>query len=528
MNGETGGSRGLLRAGALAVVAAVAVMATACDVVHVHVGSSGGSAPAGPATFRADLAYAHCMQTHGLPGFPDPNPSEGFSISGQLNGNASSPAARANDACQHLLPRGSVTAPATASPPGALVADCLALRSPCYAPRQLRVAYGIQPLLDRGITGRGQTVVLLEFPPPATGSPSAVTGIQVPAVTDIRQDLARFDSVFGLPAARLHVVNALAHAASPWLATLEEVADSEIVHAVAPGAAIREVLIPSSDTARPGRVAAAVLAALRLSLAQGAVISLSAGAGEQCFTPAEAAGVNPALRAAQRDRVTVVISTGDSGAATTPCPGAGTGSTPVKGVDLPASDPLTLAVGGTSLQASRTSGAYIGETAWNIPPPAAGPSSKASGGGFSRLFPRPAYQDGSAGIEATRGVPDVAADADPRTGMALAISDGGQGNRLIGGGGTSVAAPLWAAVIALADQFAGRDLGFVNPALYRIGRSAFYHQAFHDVTTGTNTVKSPTLTITGYQAAPGWDPVTGWGSPNVQVLVPLLARYVGP
>jgi hypothetical protein len=79
---------------------------------------------------------------------------------------------------------GSAAAPATASPPGAVVVNCVA-RSLCYAPRQFRVAYGIQPLLDRGITGRGQTVVLLEFPP-AAGSP--------PAVTDIRQDLARFDS----------------------------------------------------------------------------------------------------------------------------------------------------------------------------------------------------------------------------------------------------------------------------------------------------------------------------------------------
>jgi subtilase family serine protease len=193
-------------------------------------------------------------------------------------------------------------------------------------------------------------------------------------------------------------------------------------------------------------------------------------------------------------------------------------------VDLPASDPLALAVGGTSLQARLTTGAYIGETAWNVPPSAGGP--KAGGGGFSRVFPRPAYQDGIAGIGATRGVPDVAGDADPRTAMADAISDGGHGYILVGGGGTSAAAPLWAAVIALADQYAGRDLGFVNPALYAIGRSNYYHQAFHDVTTGASTVKFPTQTITGYQAAPGWDPVTGWGSPNAQVLVPLLARGV--
>jgi subtilase family serine protease len=121
----------------------------------------------------------------------------------------------------------------------------------------------------------------------------------------------------------------------------------------------------------------------------------------------------------------------------------------------------------------------------------------------------------------------VAADADHRTGVALALSDGSH-HYVIGGGGTSVAAPLWAAVIALADQYAGRDLGFVNPALYRLGRSAYYHQAFHDVTAGTSTVTLPTQTITGYQAAPGWDPVTGWGTPDAQMLVPLLARYVSP
>ncbi|HEY1347493.1 MAG TPA: S53 family peptidase [Streptosporangiaceae bacterium] len=444
-----------------------------------------------------------------------------------MNLNPNSPAARANDACKHLLSGDNTGTAATAptpSPPGAVSADCLASRPPCYTPRQLRDAYGIQPLLDRGITGHGQTVVLPEFPPSAAESPSADTGVQVPVVTDIRQDLARFDAQFGLPAARLQVVNTLAHAASPWLASTEEVGDTEIVHALAPGAAIREVLIPSPYMASLGRVSAAVVAALRLGLAQGGVISLSAGTGEQCFTPAEVAQVNAVLQAAQRDRVTVVVSTGDSGAATTACP-LETGSAAVKGVDLPASEPLTLAVGGTSLQASQATGAYIGETAWNIPASEGGPA--AGGGGFSRLFPGPAYQDGIVGIGATRGVPDVAADADHRPGIAIAFSGGGK-DYILGGGGVSVAAPLWAAVITLADQYVGRDLGFVNPALYRIGHSAHYHQAFHDVTTGTNTVRFPTQTITGYQAAPGWDPVTGWGSPNAQVLVPLLARYASP
>jgi len=413
---------------------------------------------------------------------------------------------------------GSATARATASPsgPGAVVTDCLTLRaSTCYTPMQLRVAYGIERLLDRGTTGRGQTVVLLEFPP-STKSPPASPAAQVAASSDIRNDLAHFDRLFGLPAAKLQVVNTLAHVTSPWLAAAEEVGDTEIVHALAPESAIREVLIPSPYTASIRKVSPAVVAALRLGLAQGGVIELSAGVGERCFTRAEVAQWNSVLQAARRDRATVVISTGDNGAGISPCPG---GTTSVEGVDLPASDPLTLAVGGTSLQASHATGAYIRETAWNTPPSGAG------GGGFSRLFPRPAYQRGIAHSRATRGVPDVAADADYRPGMAIAFSSGSR-TYLMAGGGVSVAAPLWAAVIALADQYAGRHLGFVNPALYRIGRSTSYHQAFHDVTTGTNDVPFPAQTSTGYSAAPGWDPVTGWGSPNAQTLVPLLKRYV--
>jgi len=112
------------------------------------------------------------------------------------------------------------------------------------------------------------------------------------------------------------------------------------------------------------------------------------------------------------------------------------------------------------------------------------------------------------------------------TGMTLAATDGGQNYILVGASGTSAAAPLWAAVIALADQYAGRHLGFVNPAIYRIARSSLYNQAFHAVTTGTNTEVFSGQTFAGYQAGPGWNPVTGWGSPNAQVLVPLLTRDV--
>jgi subtilase family serine protease len=127
-------------------------------------------------------------------------------------------------------------------------------------------------------------------------------------------------------------------------------------------------------------------------------------------------------------------------------------------------------------------------------------------------------------IGARRGVPDVASDANLDTGIACVEAGGGQ-FVIMPGGGTSAGAPVWAAIAAMADQYAGRHLGFINPAIYEIGRSARYHRAFHDVTKGNNTVQVGSVTVKGFDAGPGWDPVTGWGSPNAQVLIPLLARY---
>ena len=301
---------------------------------------------------------------------------------------------------------------------GVAVSDCLKQLT-CYAPQRFRVAYGIQPLLDRGIDGNGETVVLLEQ--------EVLTQASPPKVTGIRQDLARFDGLFRLPAARLQVVNSLARSPSPWLADEEEVEDTEIVHAVAPGADIREILVSDSDAESPAATVRDGTAALRLGVTQGAVISVSSAKGESCFTPAEIADLNATLQTARDRHVTVVISSGDSGVVARPCPGAAPGSVPVAGVNLLASDPLALATGGTNLQANHTTGAYLGETAWNSPPaPPARPGSSASSGGFSKVFRRPAYQDGVPGIGAFRGVPDVAADAAANTGMTLATADGGR------------------------------------------------------------------------------------------------------
>ena len=118
---------------------------------------------------------------------------------------------------------GRAAQPANAGPSS----DCLVPPAACYTPRVFRTAYGISPLLECGIDGRGQTVVMPEL----AQQPA-------PDASDIRQDMARFDGLFGLPRAQLRVVDSLAHTASPWLAGGEEVEDAEMVHSVAPGAAI--------------------------------------------------------------------------------------------------------------------------------------------------------------------------------------------------------------------------------------------------------------------------------------------------
>jgi subtilase family serine protease len=429
------------------------------------------------------------------------------------------PARPASDAA----PTAAATASAssTGSLSGGSTTDCDSVAT-CYTPQQLQVAYGIKPLLDRGIDGQGETVVLPEL---------AESRVNPPWVTDMRQDMAAFDSLYHLPAARMRVDSTLAGARSPWLAFGEEVLDVEMVHALAPGATLVVLLLPTNSLDNTANTVSAAVGALRLGSTEGGVMSISAAAqigGEHCVTRAQADRVNTALQTAASRHVTVVAASGDIGAVAEPCDVyaalAGTGTfTPVKEVNLLASDPLVLGAGGTSLTASHTTGAWQAETAFGLADGSAGSPFQASGGGFSRLFSRPGYQDGVPGI-ATRGVPDVSADASGHVDLGMVLRNG-RWSMIRNGGGTSASAPIWAALIALADQYAGRHLGFVNPAVYQIARGPQYHQAFHDITTGDNTAEFPPKTIAGYRAAPGWDPVTGWGSPDAQVLVPLLARH---
>jgi kumamolisin len=265
----------------------------------------------------------------------------------------------------------------------------------------------------------------------------------------------------------------------------EVMLDIEVAGAIAPAAAIAVYFAPNTDAG----FLDAVTTAIHDDVRKPSVISISWGGPESTWTQQALAAMDQAFQAAAAIGVTVCVAAGDSGSSD----GAGDGG---DHVDFPASSPHALACGGTSLQASAT--AIVKEVVWNDGDPANG----ASGGGVSTAFALPTWQQG---LDATdsdgqrsplgrRGVPDVAADADPQSGYEVLV-DGT--SAVIGG--TSAVAPLWAALLARINALAGRSAGFVNPALY--GKPS----ALRDITLGNNG---------GFAASPGWDACTGLGSPD--------------
>jgi len=199
-------------------------------------------------------------------------------------------------------------------------------------------------------------------------------------------------------------------------------------------------------------------------------------------------------------------------------------------VDEPADDPYITVVGGTTLTTSASSGVWMAETAWLSPASDDGlgdiSPEYATGGGVSLANPIPSWQEGismtaNQGSTTMRNSPDVSSVANNITVF--------WGNDALGMSfpwpelGTSLAAPLWAGLIALANEQAAANgqppVGFANPALYAIAQSASYQSCFHDITTGCNTNSaSPTK----YSAVTGYDLCTGLGTPNGANLIPAL------
>lgn len=373
----------------------------------------------------------------------------------------------------------------------------------CYTPAEIRTAYNVPANLD----GSGQTIVIVD----AYSSPT------------IQQDLSIFDAVMGLPNPAFNIIYPSGQpdafdASNPtrisWAS--ETSLDVQWAHAIAPKATIDLVV---AKTSHSSDLNAAEDYAVQHHL--GSVVSMSFGASEPAI-PGGATNkylqhADSLFQQAKDAGITMVASTGDFGASN------GTATlTP----QFPASDPLVLSVGGTSLFMS-DSGTYQSETVWNDSDASLCPFGcllgtlpAATGGAPSSLFKAPSYQQ-SLFHPASREVADVSYNAGLYT--AVLVVQGFRTPGLVSFyfvGGTSAGAPQWAGVIALADQSAGHALGFVNQGLYNVAKAGPYSSAFHDVTVGNNSL----FGLPGESAGTGYDMPTGLGSPNVANLIPALIQ----
>lgn len=405
----------------------------------------------------------------------------------------------------------------------------------CYDPYQMRRAYNIDSLISAGYTGSGFTIVIVD----AFQSPNIV------------EQLNTYISFYGLPS-----LNGLGAPNNPALGTFTQVAPDGLTpfvpgdpnmtgwaeeisldvlwsHAIAPGANIVLVLAKSNQDAD-------ILSATKYAIDNnlGNIISQSFGENESCVDPSLLVQEHQLFAEATQKNITLFASSGDQGASQPTCDGLSW----VKAASSPASDPLVTAVGGTELHAADyclTSlgcnpltnplpGTYESEIAWNEF------NSESTGGGFSVLYDEPSYQQGTIHGGKQRAVPDVAYNAAIFHGVLTYLNIPGVPVGYYRFGGTSCGSPQWAAITAIADQKAGKSLGFINKALYHIGQAQnHYGASFHDVTSGDNSVVETDafgnpVAIQGFSAGPGWDATTGLGSPITDQLVNYLLQFVSP
>lgn len=449
-------------------------------------------------------------------------------------------------------------------------AQCYSVGRRCFAPASMANSYNYADLHALGKKGQGKTIAIID----SYGSDT------------IRHDLHVFNQAFGVDAmcgeegvacaAGMPTFQILSLQGSPattapppnhgtglenksaW--ALEVSLDTEWAHATAPAANILLVTVPTAETLGVQGfplMMNALQYVVDNHLAD--VVSMSFGAGEGSFHSGLAAlqQLRQGMIDAQTNRVTLFASSGDGGSTNVlKEPVKNPAVIPYPSVIWPGSDPLVTGVGGTYLCTDASTG--LGTDTANPPArcrSALNPGGQretgwvAAGGGYSILFPRPSFQDvlppgstyvgSSAGAPPPnsnmRGVPDVAYQASAGTGVLVYITlppDGTSG--LLCGptpcstgwyvvGGTSASSPQWAGLIAIADQMAGRNLGYINPGLYQIANDPLkYPTDFFDVSVNCNQQSS----IPGYCASTGWDAVTGLGTPNAAKLIPDLIAAI--
>jgi subtilase family serine protease len=368
----------------------------------------------------------------------------------------------------------------------------------CYGPAAIRSAYGVDQLIARGFTGKGQTIVIID----AFGSPT------------VEQDLAAFDAVFGLPAPP-SITQIRMPGSAPFdntdnnqLGWAEEVSlDVQWSHAIAPDAKIIVVAAVTNDDQD-------ILDAQNFAINNrlGHVMSESFGELEIDETPALLAAKEESYKRAKERKITVFASAGDDG----PTGTDGNGNiVPFASPQYPASSPEVTAVGGTNLffgtaTNADPNGTYQGEIVWND-------GFGAGGGGISNVFRTPEFQEKlpkatRASLHGNRGYPDVSYNAGVVGGVIVHLGFF-PANVLPPAffifGGTSAGAPQLAGFTSILNQLNEEPAGFLNDNLYKLGRDGVLNKVMHDITIGNN----DDLGVTGFSATPGWDLATGWGTP---------------
>ena len=387
-----------------------------------------------------------------------------------------------------------------------------------YTDNELATAYGFSGLYRAGDVGAGATVAIYEL---ESDSPS---------------DIAAYESCYGIntPISYISVDGGAGHGAG----SDEAAFDIENLIGFAPGVKLLVYQGPNAQTGAPGSGPYDTFAAI-VNQDRAQVVSVSWGGCEAQLGKADARAENTLFQQAAVQGQSIVAADGDNGAQDCHTPNGPDYNQ--LSVDDPAAQPYVTGVGGTTLQGLSPE---LYETAWNSRHDSAGPPSTAgaTGGGVSSFWTMPPAQARAAkslGVLSSsasgsrcgashgycREVPDVSIDADPTTGYVMYWNGAGTVPTATAGwqvlGGTSGAAPVWAALLALADAApacAGKRVGYANPALYRAA-STSYAKDFHDVTQGDNDFG---VASQGFSAKRGYDMTTGLGTPNATPLVASL------
>ncbi len=346
------------------------------------------------------------------------------------------------------------------------------------APSDIKTIYGLN---STTLTGSGQTLALFEldgYDPTDITAYEIQYGLSAPTVVPI--------SVDGSP--NLCSGAPCVHTVSPSGNVVEVMLDIQMAIALAPG--LSRLLVYEAANSFQGitqmydRIASDNLAS---------VISTSWGLDEQSQNSLLLASETQSFQRMAIQGQTLFAASGDSGA-------FDHGGNSSVGVDDPASQPFVTGVGGTVLTGSVLNPT---ETVWNNGYNSLSGFYSGGGGGVSVLWPIPSYQVGVPGLasQTARNVPDVSLNADPSSGYSMYVA--GNWYKV---GGTSAAAPLWAAMTSLMNQqriaMGNGNLGFANPALYELGTSTSASVVYRDITSGNNGF---------YSAGSGYDNASGWG-----------------